>query len=61
MCTFNREKTYEIAADIQDPDQDQLLYTWQILESEIGLTGSGGDAEVVPDPVKNYPCWGGDS
>ncbi|MCB0837396.1 MAG: hypothetical protein KDE26_26465 [Bacteroidetes bacterium] len=45
-------KPYEIFADVTDPDKDNLIYKWQILESEIGLTGSGGDAEVVPDPVR---------
>ena len=45
-------KTYKIDADIIDPDKDDLLYQWQILESEFGLTGSGGDAEKTPDPVK---------
>ncbi|MEM6345127.1 MAG: glycoside hydrolase family 2 TIM barrel-domain containing protein [Bacteroidota bacterium] len=45
-------KTYSIVADITDPEKDPLLYNWQILESEFGLTGSGGDAEKTPDPVK---------
>ena len=45
-------KPYSIVADISDPDKDDLVYRWQILESEFGLTGSGGDAEKMPDPVK---------
>jgi len=45
-------KTYTIVADITDPEKDPLLFQWQILESEFGLTGSGGDAEQIPDPVK---------
>ncbi|MEL6590823.1 MAG: glycoside hydrolase family 2 TIM barrel-domain containing protein [Bacteroidota bacterium] len=45
-------KTYTITADIKDPEGDPLLYRWQILDSEFGLTGSGGDAEVTPDPIK---------
>ena len=45
-------KAYDIMADIVDPDNDKLTYHWQILESEFGLTGTGGDAEVTPDPMK---------
>lgn len=45
-------RKYTIAADVSDPDKDDLVYRWQILESEFGLTGSGGDAEKAPDPVK---------
>jgi hypothetical protein len=45
-------RTYTISADVSDPDQDRLDFKWQMLESEIGLTGTGGDAEVVPDPIK---------
>ncbi|MCI4670311.1 MAG: hypothetical protein MRZ79_19395 [Bacteroidia bacterium] len=44
--------TCSIMADVKDPNGDEMDYRWQILESEIGLTGTGGDAEVVPDPVK---------
>ena len=52
IFTFSREKAYVIESDVTDPDKDKLIYKWQILESEIGLTGSGGDAEKVPDPVR---------
>ncbi|MEL6849487.1 MAG: glycoside hydrolase family 2 TIM barrel-domain containing protein, partial [Bacteroidota bacterium] len=45
-------KPYTIVADVKDPDNDEMTYHWQILESEFGLTGSGGDAEKSPDPVK---------
>ncbi|MEM7656990.1 MAG: glycoside hydrolase family 2 TIM barrel-domain containing protein [Bacteroidota bacterium] len=48
-------KPAEIAAFIQDPDQDPITYHWQILESEFGLTAAGGDAEKTPDPVKIKP------
>lgn len=45
-------KPYEISANVKDPDEDDLVYHWQILESEFGMTGTGGDAEATPDPVK---------
>ncbi|MEO0473949.1 MAG: glycoside hydrolase family 2 TIM barrel-domain containing protein, partial [Bacteroidota bacterium] len=45
-------KAYDILADIVDPENDKLTYHWQILESEFGLTGTGGDAEATPDPMK---------
>ncbi|MFK7926276.1 MAG: hypothetical protein AB8H47_30290, partial [Bacteroidia bacterium] len=45
-------KSYTIVADITDPEKESMLFQWQILESEFGLTGSGGDAEGIPDPIK---------
>lgn len=45
-------KTYQIVADCKDPDEDVLTYEWIILESEFGMTGSGGDAEKTPDALK---------
>jgi hypothetical protein len=33
------------------PNGDKIDYEWIMLESEIGLTGTGGDAEVVPDEI----------
>lgn len=45
-------KTYQVVADCKDPDEDVLTYEWIILESEFGLTGSGGDAEKTPDALK---------
>lgn len=44
-------KQYEIVADCIDPDKDELTFEWIILESEFGLTGSGGDAEITPDAI----------
>lgn len=45
-----RKYTAEVV--ITDPNNDAIAYKWELLESEIGLTGTGGDAEVVPDEVK---------
>ncbi len=45
-------RKYTAETTITDPNGDKLSYEWIILESEIGLTGSGGDAEVKPDQVK---------
>mgnify|MGYP001239155288 CR=1 FL=1 len=43
---------YQIVADAHDPDGDELIYEWVVLESEFGLTGSGGDVERAPDAIK---------
>lgn len=45
-------QNYQVVADCVDPEEKVLTYEWVILESEFGLTGSGGDAEVTPDPIK---------
>ncbi len=45
-------KAYPIMADVTDPNGEKLDFRWQILESEFGLTGAGGDAERTPDPTK---------
>jgi hypothetical protein len=45
-------RKYTADVKITDPNGDKLDYEWIMLESEIGLTGTGGDAEVVPDEIK---------
>lgn len=45
-------RKYTAEVKITDPNNDKITYEWVMLESEIGLTGTGGDAEVVPDEIK---------
>jgi hypothetical protein len=45
-------KSYEIFADVQDPEKEDLTFEWVVLETEFGLTGAGGDAELAPDAVR---------
>ena len=42
--------TFSAIADITDPDNDPVQYTWEIMK-ESTTNATGGDAEVVPESL----------
>ena len=47
---FKAKETYSAEIKVQDPDDDQLIYDWEI-RRESQSTKSGGDAEYIPEKI----------